>query len=67
MNNENGGGIGKKDAATWVLQNIQSIIKLLGVSFEGLDEHAINLFKEIERRRKEKGYANSALSAANKK
>lgn len=49
-----------------VIQNIQRISKLLGVNFEGLKDQTMNLFKEIERRRKEKRDGNQALSTKRK-
>lgn len=35
-------------------QNIQRISRMLGVGFDGLEEQAMMLFKEIEKRKKEK-------------
>lgn len=54
MNGENGTELGDRDPTTWVLLNIQRISKLIGVSFEGLEEQAMNLLKEIEKT-KQKG------------
>lgn len=48
---ENRGGAGEEDYARWGLQNIQRISKILGMTFEELEERAMTFFKDIERRR----------------
>lgn len=46
-----------------VLNNIQRISKTFDISFEGFEEQAMDLFREIGRRRKEKVNGRNPKSA----
>lgn len=54
VNGKTGGGSGEDDNTKWLTQNIQTISKTLEVSFKRLEEQAMDLFKEIQRKRREK-------------
>lgn len=43
----------EEESSRWSLQNIQWINTVLGVSFDRLEERAMELLKEIEKRREE--------------
>lgn len=45
---------GEDTNSLWVLQNIQRINKIVEVTFEGLNDRMMEIFVEIEKRRKEK-------------
>lgn len=44
----------KDNYSVWVLQKIQKINKMLGMTFEGIGDRMLHIFVEIERRREKK-------------